>query len=235
MLEVTHLHAQYGAVKALTDVSLSVPRGAMMGVLGANGSGKTTLMQAIAGLIQASQGQVTLNGEPIQACPAHLIAKKGLTLVPQGRMLFAEMTVFENLEMGAYLLGETDIFEQRLSAVHDMFPILKQRSQQPVALMSGGEQQMLAIARAWMAQPNIMLLDEPSIGLAPKIFDQILETLQDMNQRHGTTMLIAEQNARKLLRCVSHAHVLESGAVALHGSAEQLMHNENVRKAYLGL
>jgi branched-chain amino acid transport system ATP-binding protein len=234
MLEIANLHARYGSVKALMGVTLAVPNGSLVGVLGANGSGKTTLMQAIAGLIKVTEGQVTLHGEPIHTLPAHQIAQRGLMLVPQGRMLFAEMTVHENLEMGAFLLKDQDAFEMRLSAVHEMFPILKQRSQQSVALMSGGEQQMLAIARAWMAQPKIMLLDEPSIGLAPKIFDQILETLKGMNQRHGTTLLIAEQNARKLLRLVTHAHVLDSGSIAIQGAAEELMHNEAVRRAYLG-
>ena len=235
MLEVVALEAHYGSVQALFGVDFKVAQGDLVGVLGANGSGKTTLLNAIAGLIKPTEGQILLDQEPLQDLPAHRVAQKRLVLVPQGRMLFTDMTVYENLEMGAYLLQDQGEFERRLDAVHQMFPILKQRTRQVVALMSGGEQQMLAIARAWMNQPRVMLLDEPSIGLAPKIFDQILEKIQEMNHLHGTTMLIAEQNARKLLRLVSRAHVLDSGSLALSGTSEELMNNEAVKKAYLGL
>jgi branched-chain amino acid transport system ATP-binding protein len=235
MLEIKDLYSAYGPVQALFGINMQIQSGSIVGVLGANGSGKTTLFKSIAGLLKITQGSVIMDGALITNHPAQNIVKQGLALVPQGRLLFAEMTVFENLEMGAYLLKDADEFAMRIVAVHKMFPILKERSQQMVGLMSGGEQQMLAIARALMGRPNFILLDEPSIGLAPKIFDKILETIQEINLIHKTTIVVAEQNVRKLIKIVDHAYVLEAGKVAVSGTYAQLSDNEAIRRAYLGL
>ncbi len=235
MLKIDHLHAAYGPVEALHGITMQIEPGSIVGVLGANGSGKTTLFKAIAGLVRVTQGAATYNGVDLTNQTAQAIVKQGVSLVPQGRMLFPEMTVLENLEMGAYLLKDRAEFALRLETVQTMFPILKERAHQMVALMSGGEQQMLAIGRALMGQPDLILLDEPSIGLAPKIFDQILATVKDINARRKTTIVIAEQNVRKILKIVDHAYVLESGTVAISGTPQQLSGDESIRRAYLGL
>jgi branched-chain amino acid transport system ATP-binding protein len=235
MIKIDHLHAAYGPVEALHGITMQIEPGSIVGVLGANGSGKTTLFKAIAGLVRVTQGAATYNGVDLTNQTAQAIVKQGVSLVPQGRMLFPEMTVLENLEMGAYLLKDRAEFARRLETVQTMFPILKERAHQMVALMSGGEQQMLAIGRTLMGQPDLILLDEPSIGLAPKIFDQILATVKDINARRKTTIVIAEQNVRKILKIVDHAYVLESGTVAISGTPQQLSGDESIRRAYLGL
>jgi len=235
MLDIENLHVAYGPVEVLHGISMRVEPGSIVGVLGANGSGKTTLFKAVAGLVRVTQGQVRLSGQDLTNVSTQSIVKKGVTLVPQGRMLFPEMTVYENLEMGAYLLRDRTEFSRRLETVQQMFPILKERSGQMVALMSGGEQQMLAIGRALMGQPDLILLDEPSTGLAPKIFDQILSTVIEINRERKTTIVIAEQNVRKILKIVDFAYVLEAGKVAISGTPEVLSSDESIRRAYLGL
>ncbi len=235
MLDIENLHVAYGPVEVLHGISMRVEPGSIVGVLGANGSGKTTLFKAVAGLVQVTQGNVRLSGHDLTNVSTQSIVKQGVTLVPQGRMLFPEMTVHENLEMGAYLLRDRAEFARRLEKVQQMFPILKERSEQMVALMSGGEQQMLAIGRALMGQPDLILLDEPSIGLAPKIFDQILSTVVEINRERKTTIVIAEQNVRKILKIVDFAYVLEAGKVAISGTPDSLSSDESVRRAYLGL
>ena len=235
MLDIENLHVAYGPVEVLHGISIRVEPGSIVGVLGANGSGKTTLFKAMAGLVRVTQGKVRLSGYDLTNASTQSIVKQGVTLVPQGRMLFPEMTVYENLEMGAYLLRDRTEFSRRLETVQQMFPILKERSEQMVALMSGGEQQMLAIGRALMGQPDLILLDEPSIGLAPKIFDQILSTVVEINRERKTTIVIAEQNVRKILKIVDFAYVLEAGKVAISGSADSLSSDESIRRAYLGL
>ncbi len=235
MLDIENLHVAYGPVEVLHGISMRVEPGSIVGVLGANGSGKTTLFKAVAGLVRVTQGEVRLSGQDLTNVSTQSIVKKGVTLVPQGRMLFPEMTVYENLEMGAYLLRDRTEFSRRLETVQKMFPILKERSGQMVALMSGGEQQMLAIGRALMGQPDLILLDEPSTGLAPKIFDQILSTVVEINRERKTTIVIAEQNVRKILRIVDFAYVLEAGKVAISGTPEVLSSDESIRRAYLGL
>lgn len=235
MLKIDNLHTTYGPVEALHGINMTIEDGAVVGVLGANGAGKTTLLKSIAGLLRVSQGRTVYAGKDITNQSAQRIVKLGVALVPQGRLLFTEMSVRENLEMGAYLLHDRAEFNQRLDDVQEMFPILKERSQQMVALMSGGEQQMLAVARALMTKPDLILLDEPSIGLAPKIFDQILATIKELNTNRKTTIVIAEQNVKKILKIVDYAYVLESGKVAIEGTAEQLSNNEAIRQAYLGL
>jgi branched-chain amino acid transport system ATP-binding protein len=235
MLDIENLHVAYGPVEVLHGISMRVEPGSIVGVLGANGSGKTTLFKAVAGLVQVTQGNVRLSGHDLTNVSTQSIVKEGVTLVPQGRMLFPEMTVYENLEMGAYLLRDRTEFSRRLEKVQQMFPILKERSEQMVALMSGGEQQMLAIGRALMGQPDLILLDEPSIGLAPKIFDQILSTVVEINRERKTTIVIAEQNVRKILKIVDFAYVLEAGKVAISGTPDSLSSDESIRRAYLGL
>lgn len=235
MLDIENLHVAYGPVEVLHGISMRVEPGSIVGVLGANGSGKTTLFKAVAGLVQVTQGNVRLSGHDLTNVSTQSIVKQGVTLVPQGRMLFPEMTVHENLEMGAYLLRDRAEFARRLEKVQQMFPILKERSEQMVALMSGGEQQMLAIGRALMGQPDLILLDEPSIGLAPKIFDQILSTVVEINRERKTTIVIAEQNVRKILKIVDFAYVLEAGKVAISGTPDSLSSDESIRRAYLGL
>lgn len=235
MLEIENLHAAYGPVEALHGINMKIKSGSIIGVLGANGAGKTTLFKAISGLVKVTQGQAVYRDIKISGQSAQKIVKLGLSLVPQGRLLFPEMTVLENLEMGAYLLHDRHEFQERLNMVQTLFPILKERRDQMVALMSGGEQQMLAVGRALMAKPDVILLDEPSIGLAPKIFDQILSTVTDINVRHKTTIVIAEQNVRKILNIVDYAYVLESGKVAFSGDADELAGDERIKRAYLGL
>ena len=235
MLDIENLHVAYGPVEVLHGISIRVEPGSIVGVLGANGSGKTTLFKAMAGLVRVTQGKVRLSGYDLTNASTQSIVKQGVTLVPQGRMLFPEMTVYENLEMGAYLLRDRTDFSRRLETVQQMFPILKERSEQMVALMSGGEQQMLAIGRALMGQPDLILLDEPSIGLAPKIFDQILSTVVEINRERKTTIVIAEQNVRKILKIVDFAYVLEAGKVAISGTPDSLSSDESIRRAYLGL
>lgn len=235
MLDIENLHVAYGPVEVLHGISIRVEPGSIVGVLGANGSGKTTLFKAMAGLVRVTQGKVRLSGYDLTNASTQSIVKQGVTLVPQGRMLFPEMTVYENLEMGAYLLRDRTEFSRRLETVQQMFPILKERSEQMVALMSGGEQQMLAIGRALMGQPDLILLDEPSIGLAPKIFDQILSTVVEINRERKTTIVIAEQNVRKILKIVDFAYVLEAGKVAISGTPDSLSSDESIRRAYLGL
>ena len=235
MLDIENLHVAYGPVEVLHGISMRVEPGSIVGVLGANGSGKTTLFKAVAGLVRVTEGNVRLSGHDLTNVSTQSIVKQGVTLVPQGRMLFPEMTVYENLEMGAYLLRDRTEFSRRLEKVQQLFPILKERSGQMVALMSGGEQQMLAIGRALMGQPDLILLDEPSIGLAPKIFDQILSTVIEINRERKTTIVIAEQNVRKILKIVDFAYVLEAGKVAISGTPEALSSDESIRRAYLGL
>ena len=235
MLDIEHLHVAYGPVEVLHGISMRVEPGSIVGVLGANGSGKTTLFKAVAGLVRVTEGNVRLSGHDLTNVSTQSIVKQGVTLVPQGRMLFPEMTVYENLEMGAYLLRDRTEFSRRLEKVQQLFPILKERSGQMVALMSGGEQQMLAIGRALMGQPDLILLDEPSIGLAPKIFDQILSTVVEINRERKTTIVISEQKVRKILKIVDFAYVLEAGKVAISGSADSLSSDESIRRAYLGL
>jgi|UniRef100_UPI004047080D branched-chain amino acid transport system ATP-binding protein len=235
MLDIENLHVAYGPVEVLHGISMRVGSGSIVGVLGANGSGKTTLFKAVTGLVRVTDGNVRLSGHDLTNVSTQSIVKQGVTLVPQGRMLFPEMTVYENLEMGAYLLRDHTEFSRRLEKVQQLFPILKERSGQMVALMSGGEQQMLAIGRALMGQPDLILLDEPSIGLAPKIFDQILSTVVEINRERKTTIVIAEQNVRKILKIVDFAYVLEAGKVAISGSADSLSSDESIRRAYLGL
>jgi branched-chain amino acid transport system ATP-binding protein len=233
MLEVSGAVAGYGPVDVLKSVSIRVPDGAIVGILGANGAGKTTLLQTISGLVALRRGDIKLDGNAIGRHRADEIVAMGLIHVPQGRMLFPEMSVIENLEMGAFLGRDKAKFARDLDRVFAMFPILKERRGQAAAFLSGGEQQMLAIGRALMSEPKFLTLDEPSLGLGPRIFDEILAVVQSIN-REGISILIAEQNARKTFRVAHYCYVIENGTIALEGTSAELAKDPRVQKAYLG-
>jgi branched-chain amino acid transport system ATP-binding protein len=232
MLEVRDLHVAYGDIPALKGVSLAVAKGEIVALLGNNGAGKTTTLKAISGLLVPAAGEVTLDGESVGGMPPHLIVRKGIAHVPEGRRVFNRLTVSENLAMGAYARSDAGIATD-LERVYRLFPRLKERQAQIAGTLSGGEQQMLAIGRALMENPRLLLLDEPSMGLAPVLVEQIFETIQDIN-RQGTTILLVEQNASLALAVAGRAYVLETGAVVLSGAATELAQNQDVRRAYLG-
>ncbi len=232
MLEVRGLHVSYGEIPALTGVSLSVARGEIVALLGNNGAGKTTTLRTISGLLAPRAGDVLLDGESLRGLPPHAIVRKGIAHVPEGRRVFNRLTVKENLDMGAYARADVGITAD-LERVFALFPRLRERRAQVAGTLSGGEQQMLAIGRALMANPQLLLLDEPSMGLAPVLVEQIFETVRDIN-REGTTILLVEQNAALALEVAPRAYVLETGAVVLSGEAAELAQNQDVRRAYLG-
>jgi branched-chain amino acid transport system ATP-binding protein len=232
MLEVENLHVYYGEIHALKGVTLSVAKGEIVTLLGNNGAGKTTTLRTLSGLLPARAGEVTLEGETLLGVPPHAIVLRGIAHVPEGRRIFNRLTVFENLEMGAYARADGGI-GQDLERVFALFPRLKERRTQVAGTLSGGEQQMLAIARALMAAPRILLLDEPSMGLAPVLVEQIFETIQGIN-RQGTTLLLVEQNAAMALSIAHRGYVLETGAIVLSGTAADLQGDPEVRRAYLG-
>jgi len=233
MLVVDKLVSGYTGINVLHQVSLEVPTGSIVGVLGANGAGKTALLRAISGLNQVRGGSVVFDGEDLSRSPTDTIVRRRVIHMPQGRMLFGAMTVRENLELGAYLIGDRATFSERLANVYELFPILAERASQAAAYLSGGEQQMLALGRAWMSSPKLLLLDEPSLGLAPKVFDTILETVRKIHAT-GASILIAEQNARKVLRFADHCYVMENGKVAFHGPGPELLRDERIERTYLG-
>jgi branched-chain amino acid transport system ATP-binding protein len=232
MLDVTDLHVYYGEIHALKGVTLSVGKGDIVTLLGNNGAGKTTTLKTLSGLLAPRQGQIALEGEPLLGVPPHEIVRRGIAHVPEGRRIFNRLTVLENLEMGAYARSDGTI-AQDFERVFTIFPRLKERRSQVAGTLSGGEQQMLAIARALMAAPRLLLLDEPSMGLAPVLVEQIFETILDIN-REGTTILLVEQNAAMALSIAHRGYVLETGAIVLSGSAAELQENAEVRRAYLG-
>jgi branched-chain amino acid transport system ATP-binding protein len=233
MLEVEGLLAGYGRVSVLRDVSIRVPEDKIVGLLGANGAGKTTLIRAISGLASIHAGEIHFFGERTNELSPQGLVRRGLVQVPQGRLLFGEMSVRENLEMGAYLVRTGEEFERQLDFVHALFPILRERAHQSAGLLSGGEQQMLAVGRALMSKPRCLLLDEPSLGLAPKVFGAILDAVGRIH-RLGIPVLIAEQNARKVLKFADYCYVLENGRVAFEGEPRSLSAEAEVRASYLG-
>jgi branched-chain amino acid transport system ATP-binding protein len=234
MLEVSNLHAGYGRVSVLRGVSLNVPSGKIVALLGANGAGKTTLMRAICGLASIQGGTVTLAGARATGRAPEALVRDGLVLVPQGRLLFADMTVRENLEMGGYSDNDRARRETQLARVETLFPILRERAHQMAGLLSGGEQQMLAVARALMSSPRCLLLDEPSLGLSPKAFGTIIEAIRRINA-DGIPVLIAEQNVRRILRLADYVYVLATGRIALEGEGSRLMADDRIRASYLGI
>jgi branched-chain amino acid transport system ATP-binding protein len=232
VLEVADLHVYYGEIHALKGASLSVGAGEIVALLGPNGAGKTTTLKTISGLLAPRSGAVTLEGRSLAGVPPHAIVQRGLAHVPEGRKIFNRLTVADNLEMGAYVRRDGEI-RQDMERVFALFPRLLERRGQVAGTLSGGEQQMLAIGRALMARPRLLLLDEPSMGLAPVLVEQIFETIRDIN-RQGTPILLVEQNAAMALTIAQRGYVLETGRVVLAGSAPELAENEEVRRAYLG-
>jgi branched-chain amino acid transport system ATP-binding protein len=232
VLEIENAHVYYGKIHALKGISLQVKEGEIVAVLGNNGAGKTTTLKMVSGLLRPREGGVRLMGEVIDGLPAHQIVKRGIAHVPEGRRIFKRLTVLENLEMGAYARRDGGVGAD-LERVYTLFPRLKERRDQVAGTLSGGEQQMLAIARALMARPTLLLLDEPSMGLAPILLEQIFDTIRDIS-RQGTTILLVEQNAYMALSIAGRGYVMETGGIVLEDTAQGLLSNENVRRAYLG-
>ena len=236
MLRIENLYANYDSIAALKGVSIEVPRGEIVSIIGANGAGKSTLLKAISGLIKTQQGRIVYKDNDIAGQPANKIVALGISQVPEGRQIFAHLTVQDNIHLGAYLFfkrrNRVEI-EQRIEEVYQMFPILKRRIKQVAGTLSGGEQQMLAIARALMGRPELLLLDEPSMGLAPLIVQEILGVIKQLNKA-GTTILLVEQNAKAALKVAKHAFVLETGEIVLEGLASDLLDDPKVKEAYLG-
>ena len=233
MLEVNNLEVYYGVICALKGISFHVNEGEIVSLIGANGAGKTTTMQSVVGIIPKKAGTVTFNGTDITKTPCHKIVHLGMTQVPEGRRIFQELTVYENLLMGAYTVKEQQRFKKDLEAIYARFPRLAERRNQIAGTLSGGEQQMLAMSRAIMSHPKLLMLDEPSMGLSPLLVDQVFEIIKDIN-RDGTTVLLVEQNAGKSLAISDRAYVMENGCIVLDGTGEELAASEMVRKAYLG-
>ena len=234
MLEISNLEVSYGSIKALHGVSLKVPEKSIVTLIGANGAGKSTTLRAVSGLIKTRSGTVTYNGENITNQPAHQIVARHLCHVPEGRMVFANLTVVENLKMGAYLRSDKAGIAEDMDYAFTIFPRLKERSHQAAGTMSGGEQQMLAIARALMSQPRCLMLDEPSLGIAPILVRSIFDQIVAINKERGLTILLVEQNANLALGISHYGYVLEAGRVILEDNASALLKNPQVRAAYLG-
>ncbi|WP_105111401.1 ABC transporter ATP-binding protein [Streptococcus suis] len=233
MLEVKNLSVNYGAIEAVKDASFEVNEGEVVTLIGANGAGKTSILRTISGLVRPSAGSISFLGNEIQKVPARKIVADGLSQVPEGRHVFAGLTVMENLEMGAFLRNNREENQANLKKIFDRFPRLEERKNQDAATLSGGEQQMLAMGRALMSQPKLLLLDEPSMGLAPIFIQEIFDIIQDI-QKQGTTVLLIEQNANKALAIADRGYVLETGKVVLSGTGKELLASDEVRKAYLG-
>ncbi|HFU4054717.1 TPA: ABC transporter ATP-binding protein [Streptococcus suis] len=233
MLEVKNLSVNYGVIEAVKDVSFEVNEGEVVTLIGANGAGKTSILRTISGLVRPSAGTISFLGNEIQKVPARKIVADGLSQVPEGRHVFAGLTVMENLEMGAFLRNNREENQANLKKIFARFPRLEERKNQDAATLSGGEQQMLAMGRALMSQPKLLLLDEPSMGLAPIFIQEIFDIIQDI-QKQGTTVLLIEQNANKALAIADRGYVLETGKVVLTGTGKELLTSEEVKKAYLG-
>lgn len=233
MLKIDNIHVYYGAIHALKGVSLEVKAGEIVTLIGANGAGKSTTLRTVSGLLAPKSGGISFIGENIAGMPAHEIVKRGISQVPEGRRIFAEMSVQENLEMGAFTRKDKAGVEKDFEIVYNRFPRLKERRKQQAGTLSGGEQQMLAMGRALMSRPKLLLLDEPSMGLAPLLIKEIFSIIEDIN-REGTTVLLVEQNANMALSIAHRAYVMETGRITLQGAAKELAASEDVRKAYLG-
>lgn len=234
MLEISNLHVKYGAIAALKGISLSVKPGQIVTMIGANGAGKSTLLRAISGLIRVASGSITFDGVELANMHAHKVVAAGISHAPEGRMIFANLSVKENLEMGAYLRSNRGEIATDLERVFGLFPRLKERIRQSGGTLSGGEQQMLAIGRALMARPKMLLLDEPSLGIGPILVKAIFATIVEINKEFGMTILLVEQNAHQALKIAQYGYVLETGQIILEGAAADIARNEQVRKAYLG-
>jgi branched-chain amino acid transport system ATP-binding protein len=234
LLEIDDLHAYYGNIQALKGISLDVDQGEIVTLIGSNGAGKTTTLRAISGLLKPSQGKVLLNGQDLSEFKAHEVVDQGVAMVPEGRGIFSKLTVYENLEMGAYSRSDKDEIQEDLETVFNLFPRLEERRTQVGGTLSGGEQQMLSTARALMARPSLLLMDEPSMGLAPVLIESVFESLQEINKQ-GTTILLVEQNAHMALQVANRGYVIQTGEIVLSDTADGLRENEMVQKAYLGI
>jgi len=233
MLELDDIHAYYGNIHALKGVSLYVDEGEIVTLIGGNGAGKTTTLNTISGLLKPRQGAINLEGERIDSVSPHKIVEMGVSQAPEGRRIFGRLTVKENLEMGAFTRTDTEGIQKDMERVFDIFPVLKERIRQPGGTLSGGEQQMLAIGRALMARPKVLLLDEPSMGLAPMLVETIFQTIQDLNEQ-GTTILLVEQNALAALSVAARGYVMETGIISLTGTGQELLDDPRVKAVYLG-
>jgi branched-chain amino acid transport system ATP-binding protein len=234
MLEVNNIHTYYGNIHALKGISITVEENEIVTLIGGNGAGKTTTLRTISGLLQPRSGEIYFEGEKISATPAHELVYKGITMVPEGRGIFSRLTVYENLDMGAYSLEDRSTYDDDLDRVFQLFPRMKERQKQVAGTLSGGEQQMLATARALMARPRLLLMDEPSMGLAPILVESVFETIKQIN-KNGTTILLVEQNATVALAVADRGYVLQTGEIVLKDSANNLRNDEMVQKAYLGI
>lgn len=233
MLEIKDLEVYYGVIQAIKGISFEVNEGEVIALIGANGAGKTTILHTVTGLLVSKAGKVIFEGEDITRMPGHKIVTKGIAHVPEGRRIFAQLTVYENLLMGAYTRKDKKEIDDSLKMIYKRFPRLEERKSQPAGTLSGGEQQMLAMGRALMSKPRIILMDEPSMGLSPIFVNEIFDIIREVSEA-GTTVLLVEQNARKALAIADRAYVLETGTIALSGNAEELMNDDSVKKAYLG-
>ncbi len=234
LLEIKEVHSYYGAIHALKGISLAVEQGEIVTLIGANGAGKSTTLKTISGIVRPRQGTVCLAGEDLARYPAHQIVSKGISQVPEGRGVFSRLTVVENLEMGAYIHNDAKQMAEDMERVFAIFPRLKERAKQSGGTLSGGEQQMLAMGRALMAHPKVLLLDEPSMGLAPLLVESIFETVETIN-KEGTTILLVEQNALMALQVAHRGYVIQTGEIVLQDNAAALRNNQMVQKAYLGM
>ena len=233
MLSVNNLQVHYGMIQAIKDVSFEVNEGEVIALIGANGAGKTTILHTVSGLLQPTKGNVIFEGQDISKIPAHKIVSLGMAHVPEGRRVFAQLTVLENLKLGAYTRKDKNEMEETLKMIYKRFPRLEERKNQIAGTLSGGEQQMLAMGRALMSHPKIILMDEPSMGLSPIFVEEVFKIIRDISAE-GVTVLLVEQNAKKALNIADRAYVLETGNIILQGDAKKLMNDESVKKAYLG-
>ena len=233
MLSVNNLQVHYGMIQAIKDVSFEVNEGEVIALIGTNGAGKTTILHTVSGLLQPTKGSVIFEGQDITKIPAHKIVSLGMAHVPEGRRVFAQLTVLENLKLGAYTRKDKNEMEETLEMIYKRFPRLEERKNQIAGTLSGGEQQMLAMGRALMSHPKIILMDEPSMGLSPIFVEEVFKIIRDISAE-GVTVLLVEQNAKKALNIADRAYVLETGNIILQGDAKKLMNDESVKKAYLG-
>jgi branched-chain amino acid transport system ATP-binding protein len=233
LLEINQIEVYYEKIAALKGVSLNLERGEILAIIGANGAGKTTLINTISGVLHPRSGSVEFNGDPIHTLPAWRIARKGILQIPEGRKVFAKQSVLENLELGAYSIKVKPAIKASIERMYSLFPVLSERRNQLAGTLSGGEQQMLAIARGLMGHPELLLFDEPSMGLSPVMVERVFKTIQEINKQ-GITILLVEQNAKKSLQIANRAYVLETGKIVLADTADKLLENEQVKQAYLG-
>jgi branched-chain amino acid transport system ATP-binding protein len=234
MLSIENLHVYYGGIHALKGISLEVDEGQIVTLIGANGAGKSTTLRAISGIVRPQEGQITFENQDMTRFPAYEIVEQGIAMVPEGRRVFPDLTVLENLLLGAHTRQDPTGVQKDLEWICELFPILKERASQSAGTLSGGEQQMLAVGRALMSRPRLLLMDEPSLGLAPTLVKEVFRTIRQLHDE-GTTILLVEQNARAALRIADYGYILETGEIVLEGTGKELAHNDDVRKAYLGV